>query len=57
MTDADDDHTFPEYARLTAVTLDEASLGRDSLEVEHEREVALHGAGTVDPTGPEGPAR
>ena len=41
MTQTDDDTTFPETARLLAVTLDEASLGRDSVEVEHEREVAI----------------
>ena len=41
MTDADDDTTVTRRARLIAVTLDEASLGRDSLEVEHEREVAI----------------
>lgn len=41
MTETEDDITFPETARLTAVTLDEASLGRDSAEVEHEREVAI----------------
>ena len=35
MTQTDDDTTFPETARLLAVTLDEASLGRDSAEVEH----------------------
>ena len=41
MTQTGDDTTFPETARLLAVTLDEASLGRDSVEVEHEREVAI----------------
>ena len=41
MAETDDDITFPESARLLAVTLDEASLGRDSVEVEHEREVAI----------------
>lgn len=41
MTEISDDITFPETARLLAVTLDEASLGRDSVEVEHEREVAI----------------
>lgn len=41
MTETDDEITFPETARLLAVTLDEASLGRDSVEVEHEREVAI----------------
>ncbi|MEM7192394.1 MAG: UPF0262 family protein [Pseudomonadota bacterium] len=37
----DDEKSFPETARLIAVTLDEGSLGRDNLEVEHEREVAI----------------
>lgn len=41
MTQTDDDSSFPETARLLSVTLDEASLGRDSVEVEHEREVAI----------------
>jgi uncharacterized protein (UPF0262 family) len=41
MTETDDDSSFPETARLLAVTLDDASLGRDSVEVEHEREVAI----------------
>ena len=41
MAESDDDSIFPETARLLAVTLDEASLGRDSVEVEHEREVAI----------------
>jgi uncharacterized protein (UPF0262 family) len=41
MTETDDDSSFPETARLLSVTLDEASLGRDSVEVEHEREVAI----------------
>ena len=31
-----EDRTWPETARLVAVTLDEASLGRDNAEVEHE---------------------
>lgn len=37
----DDDSIFSTEARLLAVTLDEASLGRDNPEVEHEREVAI----------------
>jgi uncharacterized protein (UPF0262 family) len=41
MTETDDDSSFPETARLLSVTLDEASLGRDSVEVEHERGVAI----------------
>jgi uncharacterized protein (UPF0262 family) len=36
-----DERTWPESARLIEVTLDEASLGRDNAEVEHEREVAI----------------
>jgi uncharacterized protein (UPF0262 family) len=32
---------WPEAARLVEVTLDDASLGRDNAEVEHEREVAI----------------
>lgn len=36
-----EDRTWPETARLIEVTLDEASLGRDNAEVEHEREVAI----------------
>jgi len=32
---------FPEEARLVEVTLDEASIGRHSAEVEHEREIAI----------------
>src|SRR5262245_27426103 len=31
----------PDVARLTEVTLDEASIGRNNAEVEHEREVAI----------------
>lgn len=37
----DEERTWPESARLIAVTLDQASLGRDNIEVEHEREVAI----------------
>ena len=37
----EDERTWPENARLLEVTLDEASLGRDNAEVEHEREVAI----------------
>ena len=40
MTETDEDSSFPETARLRSVTLEDASLGRDSVEVEHEREVA-----------------
>jgi uncharacterized protein (UPF0262 family) len=32
---------WPEDARLVAVTLDDASIGRNNAEVEHEREVAI----------------
>jgi uncharacterized protein (UPF0262 family) len=40
---ADDEEarTWPEQARLIEVTLDEDSIGRNSEEVEHEREVAI----------------
>ncbi|HUW72468.1 MAG TPA: UPF0262 family protein [Methyloceanibacter sp.] len=40
-TEDTEDRTWPETARLIEVTLDEASLGRDNSEVEHEREVAI----------------
>lgn len=33
--------TWPEHARLIEVILDEASIGRNNAEVEHEREVAI----------------
>ena len=36
-----EDRTWSETARLAEVTLDEASLGRDNSDVEHEREVAI----------------
>ena len=32
---------WPEAARLIEVTLDEASIGRNNAEVDHEREVAI----------------
>lgn len=44
MTEQDDGEelgTWPEAARLIEVTLDEASIGRNNAEVEHEREVAI----------------
>jgi len=41
MSDTDNDSTLSARTRLIAVTLDEASLGRDNPEVEHEREVAI----------------
>jgi len=37
----EEEWSWPETARLVEVTLDEASLGRDNAEVEHEREVAI----------------
>jgi uncharacterized protein (UPF0262 family) len=39
--DAEDQLDWPETARLTEVTLDDASIGRHNAEVEHEREVAI----------------
>jgi uncharacterized protein (UPF0262 family) len=39
--DEEEEQSWPETARLIDVTLDEASLGRDNAEVEHEREVAV----------------
>ena len=41
MGDEAEEQTWPEKARLIKVTLDEASLGRDNAEVEHERKVAI----------------
>jgi uncharacterized protein (UPF0262 family) len=41
MADEVEERSWPEEARLVEVTLDEASLGRDNAEVEHEREVAI----------------
>lgn len=41
MADEAEQRTWSEDARLIEVTLDEASLGRDSVEVEHERKVAI----------------
>ena len=37
----DEQQTWPDAARLIEVTLDEASIGRNNAEVEHEREVAI----------------
>jgi uncharacterized protein (UPF0262 family) len=37
----EEERTWTEQTRLIGVTLDEASLGRDNAEVEHEREVAI----------------
>jgi uncharacterized protein (UPF0262 family) len=41
MADEAEQRTWSEDARLIEVTLDEASLGRDNVEVEHERKVAI----------------
>ena len=41
MAEDAEDRSWPESARLIEVTLDEASLGRDNTDVEHEREVAI----------------
>jgi uncharacterized protein (UPF0262 family) len=41
MADQEEERSWPENARLVEVTLDDASLGRDNAEVEHEREVAI----------------
>ena len=41
MTEAEVEQLWPEQARLVEVTLDEASIGRNNAEVEHEREVAI----------------
>jgi uncharacterized protein (UPF0262 family) len=41
MAEDAEDPTWSEATRLIEVTLDEASLGRDNSEVEHEREVAI----------------
>jgi uncharacterized protein (UPF0262 family) len=41
MAESEDERSWPEQARLLAVTLDEASIGRNNAEVEHEREVAI----------------
>ncbi len=39
--DAEEQLDWPEAARLIEVTLDDASIGRNNAEVEHEREVAI----------------
>jgi uncharacterized protein (UPF0262 family) len=39
--DAEEGRDWPEAARLIEVTLDDASIGRNNAEVEHEREVAI----------------
>ena len=41
MAEAEVEQLRPEQARLVEVTLDEASIGRNNAEVEHEREVAI----------------
>ena len=41
MAEAEVEQLWPEQARLVEVTLDEASIGRNNAEVEHEREVAI----------------
>ena len=39
--EAEERQDWPEAARLIEVTLDDASIGRNNAEVEHEREVAI----------------
>ena len=39
--DTEEQQVWPEAARLIEVTLDDASIGRNNAEVEHEREVAI----------------
>src|SRR4026208_72342 len=41
MAEAEVEQSWPEQARLVEVTLDEASMGHNNAEVEHEREVAI----------------
>jgi uncharacterized protein (UPF0262 family) len=41
MAESEIEQSWPEQARLVEVTLDEASIGRNNTEVEHEREVAI----------------
>ncbi len=41
MAESEAERSWPEQARLVEVTLDEASIGRNNAEVEHEREVAV----------------
>jgi len=41
MAESEAEQSWPEQARLVEVTLDEASIGRNNAEVEHEREVAV----------------
>jgi uncharacterized protein (UPF0262 family) len=41
MAEPEAEQPWPEQARLVEVTLDDASIGRNNAEVEHEREVAI----------------
>jgi uncharacterized protein (UPF0262 family) len=41
MAEPEAEQSWPEQARLVEVKLDEASIGRNNAEVEHEREVAI----------------
>ncbi|HEX6830732.1 MAG TPA: UPF0262 family protein, partial [Methyloceanibacter sp.] len=41
MTEGQQQELSPEQARLVEVTLDSGSIGRNSTDVEHEREVAI----------------
>ena len=41
MAEEEVEQSWPEQARLVEVTLDDASIGRNNAEVEHEREVAI----------------
>ena len=41
MAESEAEQSWPEQARLVEVTLDEASIGRNNAEVEHERVVAI----------------
>ena len=41
MPESEAERSWPEQARLVEVTLDEASIGRNNAEVEHERVVAI----------------
>ena len=41
MAESEAERSWPEQARLVEVTLDEASIGPNNAEVEHEREVAI----------------
>jgi uncharacterized protein (UPF0262 family) len=41
MAEPEAEQSWPEQARLVEVVLDDASIGRNNAEVEHEREVAI----------------